>query len=89
MKVLLAGASDVIGLPLLRRLLAAGHDVTATDRSERAGDVLRKAGAAPVRVDALDRDGLLRSGDPTGRHLLQEGSSDDAQSDPTPVRTMT
>lgn len=54
MRVLVAGATGVLGRPLVPRLLAAGHTVTGmTRRVERAAQ-LRAAGAEAVVADALD-----------------------------------
>jgi nucleoside-diphosphate-sugar epimerase len=54
MRVFVAGASGVIGRPLVRRLVAAGHEVTGmTRRQERAGEI-RAAGAEAVVCDAFD-----------------------------------
>ena len=54
MKVFVAGASGAIGQPLLRRLLAAGHEVTGmTRRSDRAEEI-RAMGAAAVTCDVYD-----------------------------------
>ena len=55
MNVFLAGASGAIGLPLLRALNEAGHNVTALTRSADKISLLRDAGARTVAVgDALD-----------------------------------
>lgn len=56
MRVLLAGATGAIGRPLVQMLLEAGHEVTGTTRSPGRAEELRRAGATPVLVDALDRD---------------------------------
>jgi nucleoside-diphosphate-sugar epimerase len=40
------------------RLVAAGHEVTGTTRSERKADAIRAAGAVPSVCDALDADSL-------------------------------
>jgi len=61
MKVLLAGATGALGVPLVRRLQAAGHEVTGLTRSEAGAGALWDLGASSVRADALDRDGLLRA----------------------------
>jgi nucleoside-diphosphate-sugar epimerase len=53
MKVFVAGASGVIGRPLVRQLVAAGHEVTGTTRREERMDEIRAAGATPVRCNAL------------------------------------
>ena len=58
MRVFVAGATGAIGRPLLRQLVAAGHEVTGTTRSEsRAGDI-RAAGATAAICDALDADAV-------------------------------
>jgi 2-alkyl-3-oxoalkanoate reductase len=58
MRVFVAGASGAIGRPLVPRLIAAGHDVTGTTRSEASAEELRAAGATPAVVDALDAESL-------------------------------
>lgn len=58
MRVFVAGASGAIGRPLLRQLLAGGHEVTGmTRRQERAAEI-GAAGAAAVVCDAFDADAL-------------------------------
>jgi nucleoside-diphosphate-sugar epimerase len=54
MKVFVAGASGVIGRPLVRRLVAAGHQVTGMTRSEDRAVEIREAGAAAVVCDVFD-----------------------------------
>lgn len=54
MRVFVAGATGAVGRPLVRQLVAAGHQVTAATRSEAKFDLLWKLGADPVAVDALD-----------------------------------
>jgi 2-alkyl-3-oxoalkanoate reductase len=54
MHVLVAGATGAIGRRLIPRLVAAGHEVTATTRTQAKVDELRRLGAAPVVVDGLD-----------------------------------
>lgn len=61
MRVLLAGATGAIGRPLTRALARGGHEVLALARTEGSAAAVRALGAEPVRADALDRDGLLRS----------------------------
>jgi 2-alkyl-3-oxoalkanoate reductase len=58
MRVFVAGASGAIGRPLLPRLVAAGHEVTGTTRSEERAETIRAAGARAVICDALDADAL-------------------------------
>jgi 2-alkyl-3-oxoalkanoate reductase len=58
MKVFVAGASGAIGRPLVRRLVAAGHEVTGTTRREDRAEEIRAAGAAAVVCDVFDRAAL-------------------------------
>lgn len=58
MRVFIAGATGAIGRPLVRRLLAAGHDVTGTTRTQERAAALRAAGAEAVVLDALDAAAL-------------------------------
>lgn len=59
MNVFVAGGSGTIGVPLVRALVAAGHQVTALTRSaSRQGD-LRALGASVAVADALDREALI------------------------------
>jgi len=61
MRVLLAGASGAVGLPLISRLRDSGHVVTGIHRAAAGDEALRAAGASPVRVDVLDRSALLEA----------------------------
>ena len=58
MRIFVAGALGVIGKPLVRLLVAAGHDVTGTTRSAAKFADLKKLGAMPCVVDVFDADGL-------------------------------
>src|SRR3954447_5385498 len=58
MRVLVAGATGVIGRPLVRRLLEAEHEVTGTTRSPEGAESLRELGVRPAVVDARDTDAL-------------------------------
>ena len=58
MRVFVAGASGVIGRPLVRQLVAAGHEVTGTTRSEEKAGPIREAGGTAVLCDALDAAAL-------------------------------
>ena len=66
MKVLLAGATGAVGIPLVKRLIGAGHEVIGITRTEAGAGLLWDLGASSVIADALDRDALLRALD--GRH---------------------
>jgi nucleoside-diphosphate-sugar epimerase len=61
MNVFIAGGSGAIGVPLVRALVAAGHQVTASTRSEKNAAMLKGLGATPVIVDALAADALRRA----------------------------
>jgi nucleoside-diphosphate-sugar epimerase len=61
MRVFVAGATGVIGRPLLRRLVAAGHDVTGMTRFEEKVTGLRAAGVEAVVCNAFDGDALTRA----------------------------
>jgi nucleoside-diphosphate-sugar epimerase len=61
MKVFLAGASGVVGRPLVRALLAAGHDVTGMTRREEAAAAIRADGAAAAVCDVFDAAALERA----------------------------
>jgi nucleoside-diphosphate-sugar epimerase len=73
MKVFVAGASGTIGIPLVRALVAAGHQVTALTRSPQKQDELRRLGATPALADALDAEALravVLSANPT--HVIHQ-----------------
>jgi nucleoside-diphosphate-sugar epimerase len=73
MKVFVAGGTGAIGMPLVRALVAGGHEVWATTRSADKQSTIRGAGAAPVVVDALDAAALekaVREAAPT--HVVHE-----------------
>jgi nucleoside-diphosphate-sugar epimerase len=58
MRILVAGATGVIGRPLLRMLSQGGHEVVALTRSQRP-----VPGATAVVADAMDRAALLKAVD--------------------------
>ncbi len=61
MKVFLAGATGVIGRPLIGLLRGAGHEVVGTTRSSAKLADIEALGAKGVAVDAFDADGLKRA----------------------------
>jgi nucleoside-diphosphate-sugar epimerase len=61
MNVFIAGGSGAIGVPLVRALVAAGHQVTASTRSSANASMLKSFGATPAIVDALDAEALRRA----------------------------
>ena len=54
MRVLVAGATSVPGLPLLRELNARGHDVVGLTRQSEKMPQIEQAGAKPVVADVFD-----------------------------------
>ncbi len=61
MKILVAGATGVIGQRLVPLLVESGHTVYGTSRSAGKRDDLRALGAEPVVLDVLDEQAVLRS----------------------------
>jgi nucleoside-diphosphate-sugar epimerase len=58
MRIFLAGATGVIGRPLLPLLVRAGHQVTGSTRSAAKADAIARAGATPAVVDVFDEEAL-------------------------------
>ncbi|HEY7143089.1 MAG TPA: NAD(P)-dependent oxidoreductase [Streptosporangiaceae bacterium] len=58
MRVFVMGATGAVGAHLVPRLVAAGHDVTASTRTPGKVARLREAGAEPVVLDGLDREAV-------------------------------
>jgi nucleoside-diphosphate-sugar epimerase len=61
MNIFLAGAAGAVGKPLTQMLVAAGHRVTATTRSQAKADMLRALGAEPVVLDVFDAAALRQA----------------------------
>jgi nucleoside-diphosphate-sugar epimerase len=61
MNIFVAGATGVIGIPLLKLLRDAGHAVTGTTRSQRKVAAIETLGARAVVVDVFDADALKRA----------------------------
>lgn len=60
-RVFLAGASGVVGLPLIKLLRDAGHHVTGIGRSAASGEAVRALGADYIAVDVFDADALAHA----------------------------
>jgi nucleoside-diphosphate-sugar epimerase len=58
MRVLVAGATGAVGRQLIPALVEAGHQVTATSRSQARLAGLRAAGAEPAVLDGLDAEAV-------------------------------
>jgi nucleoside-diphosphate-sugar epimerase len=54
MRIIVAGATGVIGSRLVPLLIADGHEVTALTRTESKGEQLRAVGAEPIVCDVYD-----------------------------------
>ena len=60
MKILIAGATGVVGRQLTPKLVAAGHKVAGTTRTPSKEGALREAGATPFVMDVLDPEAVAR-----------------------------
>jgi len=60
MKVLVAGASGAIGAPLIKVLVAAGHQVVGATTKAAAAEALRHQGAEGVILNVLDGQAVAR-----------------------------
>jgi nucleoside-diphosphate-sugar epimerase len=60
-RVLVIGATGVLGRPAVRRLLAEGHDVTGLARDDDRAAVIARQGATPVVADLFDADSLVKA----------------------------
>ncbi|GAB3715491.1 NAD(P)-dependent oxidoreductase [Amycolatopsis oliviviridis] len=58
MRVMVIGATGVLGRPLVRRLLAEGHEVSGLARGEDRIAAVRATGAKPVTGSLFDVDSL-------------------------------
>ncbi|WP_030175036.1 NAD-dependent epimerase/dehydratase family protein [Spirillospora albida] len=58
MKILLAGATGVVGRRLLPLLVQAGHDVTGTTRRTERSRMIADLGGEPLVLDVLDADAV-------------------------------
>jgi nucleoside-diphosphate-sugar epimerase len=61
MRILLAGATGVIGRRLAALLRDANYEVTGTTRTPAKSQMLRALGITPIVVDVLDADALAQA----------------------------
>jgi 2-alkyl-3-oxoalkanoate reductase len=61
MKVFIAGATGALGVPLLRELVARGHEVVGLTRSPEKRALIEQLGASAAVADALDPPALERA----------------------------
>ena len=76
MRILLAGGTGVLGVRLVPRLVAAGHEVVGTTRSEAKAEVLAELGATPVTCDVYDRERLVEIAIATAPELVMHQLTD-------------
>jgi nucleoside-diphosphate-sugar epimerase len=60
-RIFLAGAAGAVGRRLVPLLIAAGHEVFGTTRSEAKAETIRALGGTPVLVDVFDAEALNRA----------------------------
>ncbi|MEH2375944.1 NAD-dependent epimerase/dehydratase family protein [Nostoc sp.] len=58
MKIFVAGATGVIGRPLIAQLVAKGHDVVALTHSSENAQTLAEQGVEPALADVFDADAV-------------------------------
>jgi nucleoside-diphosphate-sugar epimerase len=61
MRVIVAGATGTLGVPIVERLIAAGHSVSGITRTNEGADRLKSLGANAITADVMDRAELLRA----------------------------
>jgi nucleoside-diphosphate-sugar epimerase len=54
MRILVAGATGAVGLNLVPQLIASGHSVVGTTRTEAKAETIKRMGAEPAIADGLD-----------------------------------
>jgi len=76
MKILVAGASGVVGQGLCRLLVADGHSVSGTTRSADKASLLEALGVTPLVVDVFEAgalaDAVMRAGPEVVIHQLTD-----------------
>jgi nucleoside-diphosphate-sugar epimerase len=61
MRVIVAGATGTLGVPIVQHLIAAGHSVSGITRTKEGAGRLERLGANVITADVMDRAGLLKS----------------------------
>jgi|LakMenEpi03Aug12_release.lakeMendotaPanAssembly.Ray.scaffolds.fasta_scaffold53312_3 nucleoside-diphosphate-sugar epimerase len=56
MKILIAGASGAIGLPLIDLLIQDGHEVFGMTQSKEKASLIAGKGAKPVKINVLEKE---------------------------------
>ncbi|MDP9841674.1 NAD-dependent epimerase/dehydratase family protein [Streptosporangium lutulentum] len=81
MRILLAGATGVIGRRVVPLLVAEGNQVTALTRRPGRTATLRALGAEPVVADAHDREGLAAAVEKAAPDIVMHQLTDLAAAD--------
>ncbi len=61
MRVMVIGATGAIGKPLVSQLHERGYEVIGTSRSASNSELLRKLGAQPIVLNALDTEAMRKA----------------------------
>jgi nucleoside-diphosphate-sugar epimerase len=61
MRVIVAGATGTLGVPIVQHLIAAGHTVSGITRTKEGAERLTQLGASTITADVMDRAGLLKA----------------------------
>src|SRR5262245_49454011 len=61
MRILVSGATGVVGVRVIPRLIAGGHSVTALARSPSSRTILERMGATCMQADLFDVTALKRA----------------------------
>jgi nucleoside-diphosphate-sugar epimerase len=61
MRVIVAGATGVMGLPIVQHLIAAGHTVSGITRTREGAERLEQLGATPIIADVMDHTELFEA----------------------------
>jgi nucleoside-diphosphate-sugar epimerase len=59
MRVIVAGATGTLGVPIVQQLIEAGHTVAGITRTREGAERLTHLGARPLIADVMDRDALV------------------------------
>jgi len=75
-RIFVAGASGVIGVHLVPRLVDAGHEVAGMTRSADKVELLRELGAEPIVGDVYDAESLAEAAVAFGPEMVMHQVTD-------------
>lgn len=61
MRVVFAGATGTLGVPIVRKLIAAGYTVVGITRTDEGSERLKQLGASAIMADVMNRAQLLEA----------------------------